>query len=86
MINHTDIPNQDLLERNPFGVILADAIIVGCVDPYNPNRTMGYTDLLAYFPDSGRAAHVTNADPVWFDAGSLEEARRIAFNDCCEEA
>lgn len=43
------------------------------VDPDQyPNYT-GY-NAVGYLPSCGRAAWVTNGDPIWFDAASLDDA------------
>jgi len=74
MVNLTDIDDDDLLEQYRFGDDLTEAHIDGFVSDDNPNRMHGYSDLVAYWPTAGRAAHVSNGDPRWYDARSLEDA------------
>ena len=74
MINYTDIDDDDLTANSPFDADLSDAEIDGWIDDNNPNRMWGYTDLVAYWEEKGRAAHITNADPTWYDASSIQEA------------
>ena len=38
------------------------------------DRSFGYSDWVGYLPSCQRAAWVSNGDPVWFDAMSLEDA------------
>jgi len=74
MINYTDIDDDDLTAYSPFDADLSDAEIDGWIDDNNPNRRWGYTDLVAYWEETGRAAHVINADPIWYDATSIKDA------------
>lgn len=74
MINYINIDDNDLIENNPFGENLGGAEIDGWTDYSNPNKRFGYTDLVAFWSDAGRAAYVTNGDPVWYDASSIQEA------------
>ena len=74
MINYTDIDDDDLTAYSPFDADLSDAEIDGWIDDNNHNRRWGYTDLVAYWEETGRAAHVINADPIWYDATSIKDA------------
>ena len=38
------------------------------------DRCMGYADWIGYLPSCQRAAWISNGDPVWFDATSLDDA------------
>ena len=57
-----------------LATLLAEAEIEGWVDEGDPNRINGCTDWVGYIPSTGRAVWVTNGDPIWFDASSLEDA------------
>lgn len=74
MLNYTDIDDDDLIANNPFSEDLSGAEVDGWTDESNQNRMWGYTDLVAYLDAEGRAAHVINADPTWYDATSLADA------------
>ena len=81
MINYTNIDDDDLIANSPFDANLDDAEVDGWTDDSNPNRMWGYTDLVAYWDESGRAAHVTNGDPVWYDATSIKDATEKAQSE-----
>jgi len=74
MINRTDISDSDLIDHNPFGQELDEAEIDGFINEANPDRILGYTDLVGYWPEAGMAVHVTATDTQYLEAGSLDEA------------
>lgn len=81
MINYTNIDDDDLIDNSPFDADLSDAEIDGWTDDANANRMWGYTDMVAFWEDTGRAAHVTNADPIWYDATSIQDAVQKAQSE-----
>lgn len=48
--------------------------VAAWTNPGNPNRRSGYTDCVVFVPEAGRACHVSNGDPVWFDAETVAQA------------
>ena len=58
--------------------LLAEAQIEGWTgDEDGPDRHEGEANWVGYIPSSGRAVWVTNSDPIWFDAASLQDAIEI---------
>lgn len=42
---------------------------------YSPfDADLSDAELVAYWEEKGSAAHITNADPTWYDASSIQEA------------
>lgn len=82
MMNFTTIPDDELADSNIFQAGIAGAMVDGYVNESVPDRIMGYTGFVAYWPISGQAAHVTNGNPDWFPAESLTDA----INHVIEEA
>lgn len=59
------VTHDDLL------ALMAEGQLEEWVEP-TPSYT-GY-NAVGYLPSCGRAVWVTNGDPTWYDAGSLEDA------------
>lgn len=62
------------LTEDDLEALQSEGEFEGWVDEQTADRRDGCTDWVGYLPSCNRAVWLTNGDPEWFDADSLEDA------------
>lgn len=61
-------------DQDDLAALLAEGEFEGFDHSNTADRCCGFADWVAYLPTCGRAAWVSNGEPTWFDASSLQDA------------
>jgi hypothetical protein len=77
----TDIEREQIIRRLAGGnpddedALRAEDVVIEGHDISNTaDRCFGCADWIGYIPSPGRAVWVSNGNPIWFDADSLDHA------------
>jgi len=70
----TAIATRMAVDADDLKALLSEGEFKGLDHSATQDRCCGHSDWIGYLPSCQRAAWVSNGDPVWFDATSLEDA------------
>lgn len=61
-------------DKDDLNALIAEGQFEGFDHSDTADRFMGFADWIDYLPSVYRAAWVSNGEPTWFDATSLDDA------------